>query len=214
MSNYIYEAAIAFQNLLPVNYRIVIGRKKQAHTIILSFREDNFLHLSGFHKLNQFHAYKIKSNRFFHDVIDGKITDDTVGNYVSDAKNKNDNKIRAESILERVKALIQLEKLVDSNHANFFGYDPKNVRGRTNITKASYVIKSSVDETVATVVLSFLVDDGINERFNEKNFYVCSMFPLTDRDYTKFQTKYTLLLKEKNSGDSTKILYKHQNYNV
>lgn len=215
MSNYIYDAAVAFQNLLDVNYRIVLGKNGKTRTIILSFREDNFLHLTGFHKLKQYHFHKMTKDNFFYEVLDGKITDDTVGNYVSDTGKKNkDNKITLEDILERVKALIQLEHLIDSNQASFFGYDSKNISFNTGITKASYVVKSSVDDTKAAVVLSFLVADGVNKNFNETNYYVGSMFPLTGYDYTRRQTSYTLLLKEKISVNSVKILHKHPKYNI
>lgn len=51
-------AARAYQELMTVEYQVVLGRKGKAHTIEIAFRADNFYHLAGLHKLKQRYPFQ------------------------------------------------------------------------------------------------------------------------------------------------------------
>lgn len=195
-SDHLQQAAIAFQKLLPVEYRIVLGRKGSAFELHITFQEDNFFHLSGLHKITSSHIRRLTATKFFNSVLSGKISDSATNNYTS-----------APDILERIKVLAQLEKLLDGEQTMFFKYDANKVP--FSKISASYLAKGVIDD--AQVVFSFFVKQPSNE-VDKVNCYVNSIFPLTRYDFSERQTKYTVLLKEKINIAGSMILYRHKTF--
>ena len=198
MSNYIQDAATAFQKLLSVKYKIVLGRKDKSISIDLTFSEDNFYHLSGFQHFKGYHFNKIRREKFYKDVLSGTINDSTVDNYSSN-----------KAVLERVRALIQLENLIDGNNAEFFQYDKQRVRFFSNLD-ANYVIKNSLNDV--DFILSFLVQRETRKKA-ALTYNFNSIFPLTSYDFTEKQMRYSVLLKEKYIKGTKETLFNHPNYN-
>lgn len=195
-TNYIYDAAIAFKKLLDVEYHIVLGRKGTQSNIHLCFCSDNFFHLSGLHKLkDSYNFQRLPYNQIFKDILNKKITDETI---------KNDPMF--EKIIQRMKILSQLESLLDDSNTLFFGYNLRQVTINSKIN-ADYVIKGNLSDK--SIILTFII---LNR--DDRKFYTKSIFAMDNYDYTRGQTQYTVLLKEKyhsKSQDSTQ-LYIHPGY--
>ncbi|MBP5696422.1 MAG: hypothetical protein J6X11_07235 [Treponema sp.] len=47
----IFQAAIAYQKLLDVEYQIVLGKKNKQLILLINFEKLHFYHLSGLHYL-------------------------------------------------------------------------------------------------------------------------------------------------------------------
>ena len=155
--------------------------------------------MSGFHKFKGYHFNKIRKEKFYRDALSGAINDSTVNNYKSN-----------ESVLERVKALIQLENLIDDNNAEFFQYDMEKVRFATKLD-ANFVIKNSLNGV--NYILSFLVKRDARKNATVLTYNFNSIFPLTSYDFTEKQMRYSVLLKEKAMKNTKSTLFKHPNYN-
>ena len=196
-SDHLQQAAIAFQKLLPVEYRIVLGKKGQSFELHITFQADNFFHLTGLHKITSSHMLKLPKAKIFDSILSGKISDSTVNNFAS-----------APDILERIKVLTKLETLLDEEQTAFFKYDATKVA--FSKISANYLAKGIINDT--QIVFSFFVKQSSNEA-GQVNCYVNSIFPLTKYDFSERQTKYTVLLKEKIDADGAILLYRHKNFN-
>ena len=195
-NDHLYQAAIAFQNLLPVKYRIILGRKGQSFELHITFQADNFFHLSGLHKITSSHIRRLSATKLFNSILSGKITDSTVNNFAS-----------APDILERIKVLTQLEKLLNNEETTFFKYDANKVS--FSKISADYLAKGIVDNE--QVVFSFFAKQTSSPT-EQISCCVNSIFPLTRYDFSERQTKYTVLLKEKINANGSILLYKHKNF--
>lgn len=187
------QAAVAFQKLLPVKYRIILGKKGKSFELNIAFKEDNFFHLSGLHKISS-HLLKLPRVKIFHSILKGEISDATFNNYVSSPE-----------ILERIKILSQLEKLLDDEQTSFFKYDSNKVA--FSKISADYLAKGTVNDE--QIFFSFFVKNGVK---GDLNYYANSIFPLKNYDFSKNQTKYTILLKEKFLDGNATTLYRHKKY--
>ncbi|MBO5302686.1 MAG: hypothetical protein J6A92_01400 [Lachnospiraceae bacterium] len=47
MPDLLYDAAVEYQKLKSIIYKIVVGRKKQSYNINLHFPPESFFHLAG-----------------------------------------------------------------------------------------------------------------------------------------------------------------------
>jgi hypothetical protein len=132
--------------------------------------------------------------KIFHSILKGEISDATFNNYVSSPE-----------ILERIKILSQLEKLLDDEKTAFFKYDSNKVA--FSKISADYLAKGTVNDE--QIFFSFFVKNGVK---GDLNYYVNSIFPLKNYDFSESQTKYTILLKEKFIDGNATTLYRHKKY--
>ncbi len=58
--------AKAFENLLPVKYHIIIGRKGKSVDLTVSFQAVEFHHLMGLHKLHDLRLSRANREKYFH----------------------------------------------------------------------------------------------------------------------------------------------------
>lgn len=187
------KSAKAFENLLNIKYRIILGRKGEAVEFLIDFDKIDYFHLVGLHYLSDMPNLKRKRDEIFNKIICGDIT------YLQLEKSvffySSDNRFGIDS---RIKHFSDIENILDSNDT-VFRYS-KSRSKFSNINASFLLINYHNDEKIYL----FLSDDKY------RNGKVCmSFFPKRNVDYEYNQIKMTLLYKEKifiDSGESI-ILY-------
>lgn len=197
-ANILQLAARAYQELMTVEYQVVLGRKGKAHTIEIAFRADNFYHLAGLHKLKQRYPFQQQTSKWVLDhILRGTIS------VSSFSKDQNFYKVE-----ERLHALCIFEKVLDSNQTQFFLYDRRKVSFATKIM-ANYLAKGHIENEL--ILFSFFVQ-------NHTRYYVNSIFPEGTYDYSQKQMQFTVLAKTKiwneRSGIKKIELYRHKKYDA
>lgn len=169
------ESANAFNKLINYQYNIVIGRKGKTYNIKLKFNPMEYPHLIGLHKLRDTSLTRKDRAIIFNQIISEKITYKSIENsaYINHIKN-------------RIEAFINIEKILDSNDL-IFKYS-KKLNPMSQI-EANFLLCSNSDDKE---VYLFIRESNINEEY-----LCCSFFPKEQIDYTRGQTKFTLLYKEK-----------------
>lgn len=197
-SDYLYQSAMAFKNLLHVKYRLFLGRKGKSLELFITFNSADFFHLSALHKLNNYQLKRLPKGRIFNSILNKEISDTIFNNYTS-----------VDEILQRIKVLTQLETLLDDNNTAFFNYDAKKVNF-SNIS-ADYIARGILDDS--QVVFSFFIKKDGRNTSERSSYCLSSIFPFSKYDYSERQTKYTVLLKEKITIKDKILLYRHKNFN-
>lgn len=82
--------------------------------------------------------------------------------------------------------LLELEAMLDNNEI-IFRYDKE--KNRMSLIEADSLLENTFKEKLIYLFLIKLSGDDTH--------VCCSLFPFDGKDYTKGQTKYTLLYKEK-----------------
>lgn len=195
------EIAKLFEKLLKMQYKIVLARKGIEVELLLNFEKEHFFHLSGLHKLKDIeYPFKNKS-KIFDAILEDKLTYEMIKKSEFFLPNE---KTKYVGIKDRINSISQIEEILDSDNL-IFKYNKNHLRWSD--IKFKYVFESIGYETPIYIF--------INEISNNNIVGCVSMFPKVNQDYTKGQTKMTLLYKEKINkitGESI-ILYKHNNYN-
>ena len=68
------KCAKAFENLLEIQYRIIIGRKGKTVELVIGFSKLDFHHLMGLGKLKDLRIAKQKRGSVFDEIITGIMT--------------------------------------------------------------------------------------------------------------------------------------------
>ena len=100
--------AKAFENLLRIQYRIVIGRKGKTVELIIGFSKLDFHHLMGLGKLKDLRIAKRNRGLVFDEILDGSTT------YGSIARSRYFSQIE-----NRFEPLALIEQLLDDNRLVF-----------------------------------------------------------------------------------------------
>ncbi len=165
----------AFENLLDVQYRIVIGRKGKSIELRICFTKWDFHHLMGLGKLKDLRIAKQNRKQVFDDIAEGKITYESVSKsrYIAQIEN-------------RFEPLAQIEHLLDDNRL-IFRYNQQ--LNQFSVIEADYILSTPHSDTDIYIFISQVENKGL---------YFCrSFFPKGERDYTEGQPRYTMLYKEK-----------------
>ncbi len=174
----IKDCADAYNRLCGIEYYIMLGRKGRSVSLRLAFTEDEFYHLAGFHKMTD--VYKLRSesrDSIWQSALDGTLSDDELG-----------KSYNYQVSLNRQRCIIKLEEMLDGDDLYFRFSDTKWSYGKKwSKIKAEFLIEYS--DAGGTI---FLFLD------KEDDHYICrSIFPKEEIDYSRNQTKFTLLRKEK-----------------
>ena len=176
MSDKLQRCAVAFSELLNVQYKIILGRKGQLINITLGFDETQFVHLAGLHKLTDNEFFRTASRKkVFNAALNGSISYEIV------AKSSNFNEIQ-----DRIEYFEFLEEMLDSNNI-IFRYNSK--RNVFSLIQADYLMQSQYNCSDVYIFIDKLKNSDVH--------FCRSFFPKGDKDYTAGQAKYTLLYKEK-----------------
>lgn len=171
----LYDCVNAFEKLLDIQYRIIVGRKGKATELCIGFSKLDFHHLMGLGKLKDLRIATRNRGIVFDEILSRKTTYKTI------------SQSRYLHLIEnRFQPLAQIETLFDDNRL-IFRYNIKV--NRFSLIEADYLLSTPYAETDIYI---FIAKQDDTER------YFCrSFFPKEQKDYTKGQTIYTMLYKEK-----------------
>lgn len=84
------KCAKAFENLLEIQYRIIIGRKGKTAELVIGFSKLDFHHLMGLGKLKDLRIAKQKRGSVFDEIITGITTYETLtkSRYLAQIENR------------------------------------------------------------------------------------------------------------------------------
>lgn len=171
----LYDCANAFEKLLDIQYRIIVGRKGKATELCIGFSKLDFHHLMGLGKLKDLRIATHNRSIVFDEIISGKITYETI------------SKSRYLSLIEnRFRPLTQIETLFDDNRL-IFRYNKKI--NQFSLIEADYLLSTPYAENDIYIFIS--------KQKNAEQYFCRSFFPKEQKDYTKGQAIYTMLYKEK-----------------
>lgn len=168
-------AALVFQGLLNVKYKIVLGKKGRLTEFCIDFEKADFFHLVGLQYLKDLPQLKKNRELIFDKIVADEITtcDISKSQFYKD-------------IEQRIKDFALFENLLDSNEL-VFKYS-KNRSSFSNI-KAEYFLKTLFDNRT-----NYIFIDSSNGRENK----LCVSFFFNDcNNYAENQITMTLLYKEK-----------------
>lgn len=165
----------AFEKLLDIQYRIIVGRKGKIATLCIGFSKSDFHHLMGLGKLKDLRLAVMNRETIFNEILSGKITYETIA------------KSRYIHLIEnRFEPLMHMEQLFDDNRL-VFRYNMK--LNQFSVIEADYLLSSPYEGNDVYIFLA---------KKKESDRYFCrSFFPKEQKDYTKGQAVYTMLYKEK-----------------
>ncbi len=171
----LYDCANAFEKLLDIQYRIIVGRKGKATELCIGFSKLDFHHLMGLGKLKDLRIATHNRSIVFDEIISRKITYETI------------SKSRYLSLIEnRFRPLTQIETLFDDNRL-IFRYNKKI--NQFSLIEADYLLSTPYAENDIYIFIS--------KQKNAEQYFCRSFFPKEQKDYTKGQAIYTMLYKEK-----------------
>lgn len=170
------ERAIAFRQLMDYQYVIKLGRKGQIYSFVIDFQKQDFFHLIGLQKLTDLRFLKRSSEYIFNSCLKGKLT------YSMLEKSE-----YFDELGYRFDCFHLLESILDDNEL-IFKCNINSMRVYSNI-KADYMLQNLKDE------LTFYI--FTEKRSNADTQFCKSFFENSEKDYSKGQTKMTLLYKEK-----------------
>lgn len=165
----------AFEKLLDIQYRIIVGRKGKATELCIGFSKLDFHHLMGLGKLKDLRIATRNRGIVFDEILSGKTTYETI------------SKSRYLHLIEnRFQPLAQIETLFDNNRL-VFRYNIK--LNRFSLIEADYLLSTPYAENDVYIFLARQDDTG--------HYFCRSFFPREQKDYTAGQAVYTMLYKEK-----------------
>ena len=173
--DHLQSCAKAFEHLLDFQYHIIIGRKGKSVELNILFDPTEFHHLVGLHKLHDLRIARENRDKVFQQILTGNMSIDDL------KKSQYFPKIQ-----KRIEPFIQIENFLDSNKL-IFRYNQK--LQTFSLIEAEYLLSTPYENTDIYIFL---------DRQKEPDYFFCrSFFQKEEKDYTKGQAIYTLLIKEK-----------------
>lgn len=169
------SCATAFECLLNVQYRIIIGRKGKTVELRIGFSAMDFHHLMGLGKLKDLRIARKNREQVFQDILEGRTGYQTISasRYIG-------------SIENRFEPLVCIEQLLDDNRLIFRYNNKQNV---FSLIEADYLLSTPHAGTDIYIFIAQNEGTGL--------YYCRSFFPKGGKDYTAGQSIYTMLYKEK-----------------
>lgn len=178
LNNAIQQAAINFQNLLPLVYDLVISRKGKAVLLSIQFLPEHFYHLCGFqHFTMNTYLRTAPKLRVYQDILNGKIDTHGIVKQALDV-----------GAAQRIECVSLLESYLDADELVLrWDYHQKHF----SRIRADYLMDVKQLQPACYIFL---------ERDKSGMYYCKSMFPSADDvsgEYTKGLSKFVLLYKRK-----------------
>ena len=173
--DHLQSCAKAFEHLLDFQYHIIIGRKGKSVELNILFDPTEFHHLVGLHKLHDLRIARENRDKVFQQILTGNIS-------INDLKKSQ----YFPNIQKQIEPFIQIENFLDSNKL-IFRYNQK--LQTFSLIEAEYLLSTPYENTDIYIFL---------DRQKEPDYFFCrSFFQKEEKDYTKGQAIFTLLIKEK-----------------
>lgn len=178
------EAALLFQKLLGVKYKIILGKKGKLTEFYIDFNKEDFFHLIGLQYLKD--LPQLKKNRAF--IFDKILSDNITENQISKSCFYTD-------IEQRISDFLLFEELLDSNETVFkYSFN----RSSFSDIRAEYLLK-----TTYKIRTNYIF---IDKRTNIDNKFCRSFFFNDKNNYCQNQVTMTLLYKEKIFANGSSVI--------
>ena len=197
MSDILYDAAVEYQKLRGIIYKIVVGRKNQSYNIMLHFPPESFFHLAGLQHLEDITFPSTNKERIYKEILNKKFTIDNINTSVF---------YDEWFIEERLNDFKFLQNMIETN-SFYYKINARRYIQYTNI-KADYLCEHKQD--MNTIYL-FLVKEKLRPRFKDE-CRGCSLFTKHDYDYSNGTSKTTTLLIEKNENNNIEVIFRNPSY--
>lgn len=187
------NAAVKWNSLQNTKYLLVLGHKRSTEYINITFRPEDFDHLSGMQYANDvdfgLHRNQYRGDKLVPALLSGKLDDALIEKSQSWYK-----------ISERLSAIIHLDDILDSEFS-IYKFDRFKLPFHSDI-RAAYCIYS---ETHKNGVFLFLDEEN-------RCCYCKSVFEKDCHDYRTNQTRWTVLKKERTTERGTETVYLHKSF--
>lgn len=188
------DAANAWNVLADTSYTFLIGRKRKAQVLTLSFHTADFDHLSGIHYANDvdfgLHRREYSGNRLIKVLLSGKLDDSLITK----------SRFWEDPIKGRLQAIVHLQVMLDGPFS-IYEFHKEDLPFYSDISAAFLLYDKANDNGV------FLFLDQNNELF-----YCKSIFHNETLDYTQNQRAWTVLKKEKSVNGKITLSYIHPHF--
>lgn len=197
MGDLLYNAALQFEKLKNIKYRIIVGRKGYSYEIILHFPYDSFFHLCGLQHLTDITFPSTNKERLYKEIHEGRLSLADIQHSIYYHK---------WFIEERMQCVSRIAELIESNAMVYLINNKEYIR-YTNI-KADFLCVGTVD---GETIYLYLVYEYWYRKFDHE-YKCCSMFKKHKDDYTRMTSKTTTLLVEKITDSKTEEIYRNPVY--
>ena len=183
----------SFQQLLETRYHIVLGRKGKTIHISISFEIEDCFHLMGLQKFKDKKEERGK-RKILMDIL----------NDVEYRRAFASSPFYDNTIADRISCATKLSRIIEAD-GTVFQFSKGRLPFWSAIDAQFLLSNSSIDGKQIYLFLA-------NRSSNDDRLVCKSIFHKEKKDYTVNQTIWTVLLKEKTTGDITTIIYRHKNY--
>lgn len=171
------DSAIAYKELLNIEYKIILGRKGRLTEFYIHFKKENFFHLIGLQNLRDINFPTKNKEEIFDLILNETITYDLI------SKSCFFNSIHS----RRLEPFIDIISILDNNNL-VFKYN-RGAYSWSNI-ECKYILENlQYDDPI------FIFIDEDNK--DKKKMYCRSFFKKDKTDFTERNTNMALLYKEK-----------------
>lgn len=188
------DAAMAWQELVQIEYCITVGRKGRMVSFRLQFDLADFPHLAGMQYARDVDFGLRPSEYYGEKLVPALLSGALDGQQLELGRNW-------EKIKGRLDAILHLKETLESDFV-IARFDPSKVRTYSQIG-AKYVITNLNSGEIYFV----FIDEN-----RECRHYCKSAFTKADVDYIQNQSRLTVLKKEKIEGGDRHTLYQHPNF--
>ena len=116
------KCAKAFEKLLEIQYRIIIGRKGKTVELVIGFSKLDFHHLMGLGKLKDLRIAKQNRGSVFDEIIIGSTTYETLAKsrYLPQIENRFEPLALIEQLLDDNRLLFIINSVGKQRHLHFY----------------------------------------------------------------------------------------------
>lgn len=197
MTDLLYQAAMEYQKLQNIKYKVIVGRKGKAYTILLHFPEESFFHLAGLQHLTDITFPSRNKERIYKEILNHEITVENLKKSVF---------YESWFIEERLAHLHHLQDMFESNVVTYLIHQQEYVKYTS--VKADYLCEYTIAD--GTLYLFTVLQRKFPKFENECRG--CSFFKKHKTDYTNGTAKTTVLLIEKIVDENTEEIYRSLSY--
>ena len=178
------ESALAFQNLINIQYNIILGKNKKLSYVTISFSKAEFHHLIGLQYLTDLPYLKADRTRILNEIIYDKIT------YEDLKKIAHFPEIEGRILLfKHLEECLDSDNLVFKYHANSTNH---------SLVQAEYLLKNQYARNDIYIFIDKHPSPGM--------FFCRSFFKKTKMDYTANMPNMAVLYKEKSDLENNRSI--------
>ena len=161
MYDILYDAALEYNKLLNIRYKILLGRKNHLYILMVHFPKESFFHLAGLQHLKDITFPSTNKERIYKEILNKKITIKDIQKSVF---------YNTAFIEDRLLIFQYLQGMFNSNTSTYLINTNQYVRYTT--IKADYLCEQKIS---SSILYLFLILETKHPQF-ENECKACSFF--------------------------------------